>query len=151
MISLKPVGYWRSKIEPHLPHPGDFVDENLDPEIQDLLVRYLLISDPIRLSRGVSPCRFHCPYPTPGTSDNTDGEYIFPSGFIHYVGEHHVRPPEEFIQKVLKNTSKIIQVENDQQSIVKKLLREQKQKEILIKYSREEIFFDWEWWISFKK
>ena len=33
----------------------------------------------------------------------TDGTYVWPEGLAHYVSEHAVRPPEDFIKHALAN------------------------------------------------
>jgi len=36
-----------------------------------------------------------------GARDRIDGTYVWPEGFEHYLREHGVRPPEEFVRHVL--------------------------------------------------
>lgn len=142
MVTLKLFGYWYSDQEPYYPHPELFIDENFDPEIRDWVIRYLKFSFPVHHYRGFSFCRFNCGGIPPGTSDNSDGEFIFPSGFIHYVEKHHVKPPQEFIDKVIKNIPLIIQIEEDEKNIAKKLLREKEDDQ----KSMAEYEIDYHWW-----
>jgi hypothetical protein len=44
---------------------------------------------------GMSPCRF-CGIDN-GYSEMSDGPYLWPSGLDHYVDEHDVRLPAEFV------------------------------------------------------
>lgn len=48
---------------------------------------------------GYSPCRL-CGLASNGNLDLTDGTYIWPEGLAHYVLEHSVRLPDEFIHHV---------------------------------------------------
>ncbi len=143
MVRLKLFGYWYSEREPFYPHPELFVDEDFDSETKEWIVRYLRLCYPLLHYRGFSPCRFNCTSSTPGTSDDSDGEYIFPSGFMHYVQAHSVKPPQEFIEKVLKSIPIIVQKEEDETIIVKRLLREKDDK---MKASIE-FAVDYNWWI----
>ena len=33
-----------------------------------------------------------------GSSDLTDGTWLFPEGLVHYVRRHALKPPEDFLQ-----------------------------------------------------
>jgi hypothetical protein len=48
---------------------------------------------------GYSPCRL-CDNVTNGNLDLTDGSYLWPQGLAHYVRDHHVRLPAEFVAHV---------------------------------------------------
>jgi hypothetical protein len=60
---------------------------------------------PIEHWRGYSACRL-CG-DTLGTKDMSDGEYVWPEKFEHYVIDHFLVPPHYFVQKVLNETEKI--------------------------------------------
>ena len=51
---------------------------------------------------GYSWCRFHCGVDDAkmGDSDFSDGLWLWPEGLAHYVLEHAVRLPEEFLRHV---------------------------------------------------
>jgi hypothetical protein len=38
-----------------------------------------------------------------GNSDLTDGTWVWPQGLVHYVDEHGLGLPEEFVDQVLAN------------------------------------------------
>lgn len=38
-----------------------------------------------------------------GCTTLTDGKYVWPEGLAHYISEHAVRPPEDFVKHSLKN------------------------------------------------
>ena len=83
-----------------LPKPQDFVDPDWDPQERAAVVQYLEDGEECQYWRGYSWCRM-CSHNTNGTTDRTDWEWIWPDGFAHYVETHDVKPPAEFIQKVL--------------------------------------------------
>lgn len=52
-----------------------------------------------RACMGFSPCRM-CGRPN-GALELSDGEFVWPDGFSHYVRDHGVRPPDAFVDHVL--------------------------------------------------
>lgn len=95
------MGYWRSSLEPEWPDPAWFVEENWDPEEKKMVLRHLEAchSMPYAMA-GLSWCRFCCGETPPGASEISDGYYVIPSGFVHYVEMHNVKPPKEFMDRV---------------------------------------------------
>lgn len=102
MIVLKAIGYWKSDNYPELPDPEFLVEEDFTISANKAICEYLENSIEIAHYRGFSFCRFDCKIIPPGVSDNTDGEFIFPSGLIHYVRDHKVQLPDEFVQKAIR-------------------------------------------------
>ena len=126
MINLKRVGYWREDPEPpsmlsavlafargelvghrfadalaNLPWPGDLVDKTWDSGARLLVTQYVNDERFKHIGYlGYSHCRL-CPLPTNGTSDYSDGVYVWPEGFGHYIEAHGVRPPAEFVAHVI--------------------------------------------------
>jgi hypothetical protein len=103
--SLIAIGYWKSSDKPTLPHPIDFVNDQINPEDRKLLIDYLDKGKMVMAFLGYSYCRFNC-----GTPDHemgarclTDGKYIWPEGLSHYIREHNVWLPEMFILHVKDN------------------------------------------------
>ena len=125
--SLKFLGYWHAvKIDPktmqvvshddycydryekdlgkgYLPLPSDYVDTTWNADERAKVVSYLKQGKPYEYWRGYSGCRFGCDHKAgeQGSRDLTDGTYVWPEGFPHYVERHGVRPPQEFINHVL--------------------------------------------------
>ena len=109
----KHIGYWDDSDFPgdpewhqtyqdkgrDLPRPQDFVDDAWDAAERAAVVQYLKAGEEAIAWRGYSYCRM-CEA-SPGTTCRTDGEWVWPEGFAHYVEVHNVRPPAEFVQKVL--------------------------------------------------
>lgn len=96
MRSLIRIGYWQSEHQPGLPHPSRLVDPSWDADERDLTVEYLRGGLPVVHMMGYSPCRM-CDLKTNGTSELTDGTYLWPQGLAHYVEEHQVRLPSGFL------------------------------------------------------
>lgn len=65
------------------------------------VIRYLKRGAPCASWMGYSTCRL-CGRSN-GHRDFTDGVYLWPEGFAHYLEVHDVKPPDAFIQHVLKN------------------------------------------------
>ena len=104
---LKFIGYWvRPKTEyteasVGLPDPHDFVDEKWDAVQRNAVLRHLQAGTVFESWRGWSWCRFKCGEHKMGSQCLTDGKYVWPQGFAHYIAEHGVKPPQEFIDHVL--------------------------------------------------
>lgn len=48
-----------------------------------------------------------------GTAEQTDGVYVWPEGLAHYVAEHNVRLPKEFVNHVLADPTRFHRVDVD--------------------------------------
>lgn len=99
------VGYWAGgyPADPNLPRVEDFQDASWEEGEQEAVVAHLVKGEVHRSYRGFSPCRI-CRKPN-GSQDMTDGRWVWPSGFAHYVTEHQVKPPQDFISHVLAKVS----------------------------------------------
>jgi hypothetical protein len=83
------------------PDPADFVDPSWDDELERQLVLHHLTHGMLREQyRGYSWCRL-CGLRENGASEVTDNTYVWPEGLAHYVSEHSVRLPQEFVDHVL--------------------------------------------------
>jgi hypothetical protein len=129
--ALRAIGYWQSPEEPSLPDPRAFVDPSWDAAERAAVIAYLRKGKTAMVWCGHARCRFDCaPEPDAdtlaswkkigfrdddarniarnkfeaqlmGTSCLTDGTFIWPEGFAHYLEAHAVRPPVEFVRHVL--------------------------------------------------
>lgn len=85
------------------PDPRDFVDEIWDPVIRDRVVAYLINAPRAAAWMGYSHCRMCPDNPINGTTCRSDGVFIWPEGFAHYLTAHNVRPPVDFVDHVLSH------------------------------------------------
>ncbi len=85
--------------------PRDFVDPSWDPLERSRVARHLSAGRVLASYRGMSWCRMGCaPGSGMGSRDLTDGVYVWPEGYVHYLLLHAVRPPAEFVRHVLERS-----------------------------------------------
>ena len=99
------IGYWRDNNDPataNWPDPRSQVDATWDPKERKRVIRYLKSGAKYAGSFGYSRCRFKCGIPDwkMGKYDLTDGTFVWPEGYAHYLLVHHVKPPERFLHQV---------------------------------------------------
>ena len=102
-MNLKLLGYWKSGSSSSLPDPALLVDPSWDESVREIVANYLEQGQIARQFMGASTCRI-CQKPN-GSAELTDGEFIWPSGLGHYVIEHSVRLPDEFVAHVFQRLS----------------------------------------------
>ncbi|MBM0128153.1 hypothetical protein IMY96_25640 [Pimelobacter simplex] len=95
------IGYWSGGHGSNETWPAvsDFIDHDWDEEERFDVGTYLKYGLVARAWMGYAPCRL-CDKQTNGNLDLTDGVYLWPEGLAHYVLDHKVRPPEEFVRHV---------------------------------------------------
>jgi hypothetical protein len=98
MRDLILIGYWKSDDAPGWPDPRALVDHEWDSEDRDAIAQYLETGLVSRAYMGFSPCRV-CGADN-GNLELTDLTYVWPSGLAHYVRDHGVRLPAEFVDHV---------------------------------------------------
>lgn len=94
------LGYLVDVIFDAMPDPRDLVDPDWPKAERELIAAYLEAAPAVEHWMGYSYCRFECGEHDMGTQDLSDGTWIWPEGLAHYVLEHSVRLPEEFIQHI---------------------------------------------------
>lgn len=103
MVRLKLIGYWKSAFEIGLPHPINFIDSNWDETEKSKVIKHLITSPFLpSVCAGYSYCRL-CDKQDNGYREQSDGVFIWPEGFTHYVEEHNVKPPQEFIDYCMED------------------------------------------------
>jgi hypothetical protein len=102
MAEVKLIGYWRSDDAPQWPDPVEFVDDTWDRIDRSSVAEYLKRGSlsPV-LQAGYSTCRF-CGAAN-GSTELTDGVYLWPEGLSHYVTDHGVRLPYEVVSHILSH------------------------------------------------
>jgi hypothetical protein len=98
--TLHAIGYWvdtrSAGASDGLPHPREFVDASWDAGTRADVVRYLEAGRQHAAYLGFSHCRI-CGREPLGTTDLTDGVFVWPEGLAHYVREHEVGLPPAFL------------------------------------------------------
>lgn len=111
MASLRRLGYWQDEMSPEWPDPSDFIDPTWQGDERESVSSYLSQATVLFAALGASQCRI-CGRPN-GTLDLTDGVYLWPEGLAHYVDEHAVRLPNEFVTHVLRRLSELTEADVD--------------------------------------
>jgi hypothetical protein len=101
------IGYWITSLGDEQFLAPQEVAGKLDSEIIEKVVAYLRDGKLYAQYRGISWCRFvhRCSERHVGSSELTDGYWIWPEGLIHYVQVHKVALPEEFLADALNETT----------------------------------------------
>jgi hypothetical protein len=100
VVRVELIGYWRSALEPGWPDPRDFVDATWDESEREAVATYLRRGGFEPWAQcGVSWCRF-CGADN-GSSERSDGVYLWPEGLAHYIRRHNVRLPATVIEHLL--------------------------------------------------
>ena len=100
------IGFWKSnskfsREDDNLPDPNTLIDSDFWKQYDKaFVVNYLKNAKVDMAYRGYSTCRI-CGALN-GTRDLTDGKYVFPDGLYHYVKEHDVKLPIEFVEHILR-------------------------------------------------
>jgi hypothetical protein len=100
------LGYWKSSYSfdcaEHLPDPHNYVDEAWAKTAEcTQVIAHLKAGRILESWRGSSWCRFGCEIQN-GSHCLTDGTYAWPEGFAHYLEHHAVKPPQEFIDHIMR-------------------------------------------------
>ena len=111
LARLRLIGYWAGPMAPGWPDVREFVDPEWDRDERELVTDYLRSGFVFRGFGGVSMCRF-CGCAN-GALELTDGTWYWPDGLAHYVEDHAVRLPAEFVRHVLAEVDKLEDVERD--------------------------------------
>ena len=134
-LELKAIGYWRANGVPEmvaklcswrvpdmsLPDPKRFIGKWASTEIKKRVVDYVKSAPAIIHWMGSSTCRLKCPDPSDrvwaknqimslGGTCLSDGTYVWPAGFYHYLDVHDVIPPSVFIEHVLAKSDDFFKV-----------------------------------------
>lgn len=96
---MKQIGYWRKRIDSkeNLPWPEE---GHLPNETKQKVSEYLNNGKEHAAYMGCSTCRI-CGKWGNGSTDLTDGEFIWPEGYSHYITEHNIMPDLDLLSKVL--------------------------------------------------
>ncbi|HYG77599.1 MAG TPA: hypothetical protein VEK08_21515 [Planctomycetota bacterium] len=115
-MPLLPVGFWcdtraRKSCAPpdlldlRLPHPGMFIKPGWECERRALILNYLRNGAECCSYLGFAYCREECGVADSvlGSSELTDGTYVWPQGLAHYVEAHELALPEYFVEHMARH------------------------------------------------
>ncbi len=101
------IGYWiESLADTNYFPPQELIGE-LPPETKRRIAEYLDAGSLFAEYRGLSWCRFGCIHVHMGYRELTDGYWVWPEGLSHYIRDHAVTLPDQFIEHVLSGGSKV--------------------------------------------
>ena len=105
IVRLNAVGYWRDKDHRDLPEPRDLVAPGWCTEQMDQIARYLRRGRPLPSADREGGCRFDCGLAGEeiGSTDRTDGVWVWPEALVHYVQKHDVRLPTALVAAMRAN------------------------------------------------
>ena len=107
-VHLRVIGIWKDPRHNQgmdLPDPKNLVDPGWRKGDRDRIVRYLKSGTLRSREMGWSYCRIGCGVADQemGTTDLSDGLWVWPEGLAHYVEAHEIRLPDEFIATMEEN------------------------------------------------
>lgn len=106
---LKKIGFWLYKQPSDINHTEQedgitlswpVEDPNWDQEEKKIVLDKLQSGRQGKAYKGSSVCRL-CGIRN-GSSEMYDSRFLWPNGFIHYVEDHNVKPPQDFIDYCIK-------------------------------------------------
>lgn len=92
---LSRIGYWASPGDEDSPYPIPVPDTPLSAPDKALLLSYLKGGATLHQYRGSSMCRI-CGKIN-GSTEKTDGMFLWPSGLAHYLEDHDVEIPQSLL------------------------------------------------------
>ena len=105
------LGFWVSPGTNSLPNPAALVDVSWDEAERQRVADYLSRGQVVASFMGASRCRLcSC---INGSHDLTDGAYLWPEGLSHYVLDHSVRLPAEFLEHIERRLDDLERLERD--------------------------------------
>jgi hypothetical protein len=93
---LRRIGYWKECLRDDYPFAQELRAE-YTPGLADKLATYLESGKLFDGYLGDSWCRFGCPGDN-GSTEVTDGVWVWPTGLVHYIRHHPVALPADFLR-----------------------------------------------------
>lgn len=112
---LRRIGLWSGGYGQRSEYPdaAALVDTSWDVDEREDIAIYLRHGLVARAYMGYSPCRL-CDKQDNGNLELTDGVYLWPEGLAHYVAEHSVRLPQEFVEHTYRMEESLQRAEVDE-------------------------------------
>jgi len=101
---LKPVGFWSTGPGSLLPHPNTMIDRAWNAKERRRVLKYLQTGRVKSRWMGLSHCRCGCKMALPGSADMTDEVWVWPEALPHYIEEHGVRLPADFVAYIMERS-----------------------------------------------
>lgn len=108
---LRLIGYWVNEQHPEYPDPADYVDPSWDADDRHQLWWYLPGGTYGPAYMGYSTCRL-CGQQN-GSGEFSDDTFAWPEGLAHYVQDHHVRLPKDFVDHALRRMQSLEELGRD--------------------------------------
>ena len=102
---MQAVGFWIAGLnDDRRPAPQEIVGQ-MPTQDRLRLIDYLRAGRIYASYLGYSWCRFGCGVQDQrmGSRDLTDGSWVWPEGLAHYVSEHGITLPEQFVKHALRS------------------------------------------------
>ncbi len=97
---LRLIGYWRNDDHPEYPDPAEHIDAAWDDSERHQVWWYLLSGTRGPAQMDCSECRI-CGEVN-GSAEFNDDTFAWPEGLAHYVLDHRVRLPKDFVDHALR-------------------------------------------------
>jgi hypothetical protein len=94
------IGYWIESLRDSEYHPPQEFVADSDAGVRRSVADYLDRGREYAAYRGTSWCRFFCDREM-GGRELTDGAWVWPEDLGHYVRDHHIVLPDEFVRHAL--------------------------------------------------
>ena len=106
MSNIKPLGFWRQTVnsKENLPFPTEMIDTSWSKSEKKQVINYIKSFKPGNHQKGTASCRI-CNERL-GSGECSDGNYVFPEKFEHYLEKHNVKPPQEFVNIALNKANR---------------------------------------------
>ncbi len=122
------IGFWAqvppnhpASVEGDLPWPSEFYTPNWDDDERLKIAVYLDSGKEHAAYKGWSTCRL-CGIMN-GSTELTDGKYLWPQGYSHYIREHKIRPPQLFVDWALSRLTQDMMQKNAVQEAAAEILK----------------------------
>lgn len=106
MLKLIAVGYWNDGSDGcSLHNPQEFANVRANTDLREQMFHYLRSGREVVQYVGYSWCRFDCGVDDceMGSTELTDGVWIWPEGLAHYVASHELSLPDKFVEHARAN------------------------------------------------
>jgi hypothetical protein len=109
---MRPIGFWIDSLQDTDRIPPQEVVRPLPDDIRTAVGDYLDSGDVVQTYRGHLHCRFACGHSMVHT-ELSDGRWLWPADLGHYVRDHGVALPQDFVDHVLSGTPHVPESEPD--------------------------------------